>query len=284
MAPVLYSRDSVAVHYQSKGIPFQEWLGQITLCFAPYAAHVLIGVPQFISLQKGQQPRWTDKINFFNPTTIIWRYVSIFDRRIRAHTWTAENMAASNAAFFTARGWNGSEALMGLLGENWLIRTPSGTRITLLSVSAIGTIVVSFQGVQALYELIFQIRTGVPLIQGLGGIFLPLAVFGLLRVFPAMWLSDEFAYKSAAQESREAQELEALIQIPRNRESNSYTESNKVCHTLSLLLFMSRMPLGIKHVCNSFRRVIELSPKPQRSWQLQKIQYQEYVDFASESN
>jgi hypothetical protein len=229
MAPILLSRESIVVHYQSKGIPFQEWLAQVTLCFAPYAAHVLIGVPQFIQLQEGHQPRWLDRINFFNPTTIIWRYVTIFDRRLRARIWTAEYMAGSNAAIFAARGWDGSEALLRLLDHSWLTRTPSSTRIKILSVSTIGTIVVSVQGMQALYELIFQIKTGVPLIQGLGGVFLPLAVFGLFRLFPAMWLSNEFAYKTVARDSREGRELEALGQTDGAGLSSSYVDSNKVC-------------------------------------------------------
>jgi hypothetical protein len=137
-------------------------------------------------------------------------------------------MAASNAAIFTSRGWNGSEAFMLLLDDSWLAQKPSGTRISPLSVSAIGTLVVFVQGVQALYELVLQIKTGVSLIQGLGGVFLPLAVFGLLRVFPAMWLSDEFAYKIVARGSPEAQVLEVHGQPNRNREASSYMESNKV--------------------------------------------------------
>jgi hypothetical protein len=130
----------------------------------------------------------------------------IADRRMRHKNWTAEDMAASNAAFLvgadssgsvipsgaTSR-WDGSVDIM-VRSREWLIRPPPRSRVSLLSVSAISTLVAVAQGIQALYEIVAQIKTGVPYIQGLSGVFLPLAIFSLTRLPPAMWLSNEFAY------------------------------------------------------------------------------------------
>ena len=196
---------AVGIPYQSAGIPFNEWLAQLTLCFAPFAAHILNGVPTTV-MTEHSSPSWTSRINFYNPTSILWRYLMITDRRIRCKNWTAEDMAGSNAAFFvgadssrsvipsaTTGRWDGSVDIM-LRSQRWLVRRPPRSRVSLLSVSVISTLVVVAQGIQALYELVAQIKTGVPYIQGLSGVFLPLAIFSLTRLPPAMWLSTEFAY------------------------------------------------------------------------------------------
>ena len=203
--PIDIARRAADVPYQSAGIPFNEWLAQLTLCFAPFAAHILNGVPTTV-MTEHSSPSWASRISFYNPTTILWRYIIITDRRIRCKNWTAEDMAASNAAFLVgadssgsaipsgATGrWDGSEDIM-VRSREWLIRTPPRSRVSLLSVSVISTLVVVAQGIQALYEIVAQIKTGVPYIQGLSGVFLPLAIFSLTRLLPAMWLSNEFAY------------------------------------------------------------------------------------------
>jgi hypothetical protein len=186
------------IPYQSAHTPFQEWLAQLTLCFAPLATHILTGVPTPVT-PKRASPSWISRINFYNPTTILWRYLSITDRRIRCKDWTAEDMAASNSAFWilnerTREGyWDGSEEMM-VRSREWLIQPPPENRVSLISVSVISTVVVVAQGIQALYEVIAQIQTGVSYIQGLSGVFLPLAIFSLTRLPPAVWLSDEFTY------------------------------------------------------------------------------------------
>jgi hypothetical protein len=223
---------AAGVPYQSAGIPFNEWLAQLTLCFAPFVAHILNGVPTTV-MAKHSSPSWASRINFYNPTTILWRYVAITDRRIRCKNWTAEDMAASNAAFLVgadssrsaipsgATGrWDGSQDIM-VRSREWLIRTPPRSRVSLLSVSVISTLVVVIQGIQALYEIVAQIKTGVPYIQGLSGVFLPLAIFSLTRLPPAMWLSNEFAYGaigSGRSEPSDSVEMDfvlpALLKLP----------------------------------------------------------------------
>lgn len=48
--------------------------------------HIIVGVPEPVYLQRAL-PKWHDIIGFYNPTTILWRYFSLVDRRIRAKQW-----------------------------------------------------------------------------------------------------------------------------------------------------------------------------------------------------
>jgi hypothetical protein len=114
--PTDIARRAVGIPYQSAGIPINEWLAQLTLCFAPFAAHILNGVPTTVTT-KHSSPSWTSRINFYNPTRILWRYVMIADRRIRCKNWTAEDMAASNAAFLVGADSSGSVIPSGTTGR-----------------------------------------------------------------------------------------------------------------------------------------------------------------------
>jgi hypothetical protein len=185
-------RRRFAVNYQSKGIPFPEWLAQFTLCFAPFAAHLLTGVPEYVVVSYQRPPSWTH-INFFNPMTIVWRYVMIADRRLRRKNWAPEDMAASNAAFWTGSEWDGSEKIM-LRSRAWMTACPPRHRISFLSVSMVGTIIIAMQGVQAIYQLCQIIWTKLSPIQALPDIFIPLAVGSLYRLPAAMWLTGDFGY------------------------------------------------------------------------------------------
>jgi hypothetical protein len=181
------------IHYQSRGIPFSEWLAQFTLCFAPFASHVLIGVPTFIVVSRKRPPPWT-QINFFNPITILWRYAMIADRRLRSSSWTAEDMAASNVAFWTGYKWDGSEKIM-VDSRAWVTQSPDRNRVSFMSISMLGTIIVTVQGVQALYQLTQIIWTKVSPIQALGDMFIPIALGSLFRLPAALWLlTDDFGY------------------------------------------------------------------------------------------
>jgi hypothetical protein len=261
--PVDIARRAAGVPYQSAGIPFNEWLAQLTLCFAPFAAHILNGVPTTV-MTEHSSPSWTSKINFYNPTTILWRYVIITDRRIRCKNWTAKDMAASNAAFLvgadssgsvTPSGatdrWDGSEDIMVRIRE-WLIRPPPHSRVSLLSVSVISTLVVVAQGIQALYEIVAQTKTGVPYIQGLSGVFLPLAIFSLIRLPPAMWLSNDFAYgaiSSGRPEPSDSVEMD-FHPLHKQQQRMSYLEDHQD-----------------EHLPSDSIRNNENKMRPQRYWQ-----------------
>jgi hypothetical protein len=68
---------------QNQGITFPDWIGILTLCFAPLIAHVLSGAPR-PSYLSPTRPTWHDQLTHYNPTSILWRYAAITDRRIRA--------------------------------------------------------------------------------------------------------------------------------------------------------------------------------------------------------
>ena len=196
------------VNYQSKRIPFPEWIQQFTLCFAPFVAHLLTGVPEFVVVNSKRPPSWT-QINFYNPVTIIWRYIMIADRRLRSRQWTAEDMAASNAAFWTGNEWDGSENIM-LLSREWITRRPTHNRVSLLSVSMLGTIIIAMQGVQATYQLLQIIWTHLSPIQALPDMFIPLAVGSLFRLPAAMWLTNEFGYDGWKRDGTEVTLLQPI--------------------------------------------------------------------------
>lgn len=165
----------------------------------------------------GRPPRWIDRICHYNPTSVLWRYFVILDRRVRSHKWTAEDMAASNAYFWTGHSWDTGEEMM-ILSRERLIHRPSScvflrgmptelctltrehsTHVDLLSYSAIQTLVVALQGAQSLYyiiassvisseEYIYANRLN------LANILQPFALFGLLRLPAAPWLSQTYSY------------------------------------------------------------------------------------------
>ncbi|CAN9374098.1 unnamed protein product [Alternaria alternata] len=161
-----------------------------TLALAPLIAHVIAGAPEPIYLC-AEPPRWIDYAVFWNPTSIIWRYFTIFDRRIRAKNWTREILASSNALFWTTNGWNGSEDMI-REGRKYCIRLPPRSHADLLSKSFVNTVIVTLQGVQALYELLLVEKFNNNI--NLATVFLPLALLGLIRLPSALWITDGFAY------------------------------------------------------------------------------------------
>lgn len=107
-----------AFNYANKTntLRLEDWLSILTLCFAPLIAHVISGVP--IVVQQCPDPiSWLNYLCLYNPTTIIWWYLAIADQHICYHrSWSAANMAASNALFWTSYGFNSSEEMM---WQNW---------------------------------------------------------------------------------------------------------------------------------------------------------------------
>lgn len=180
----------------SRCINFTEWITLFTLCLAPLIAHIASGTPP-PSFLSGSRPKWVDWLCLYNPTSILWRYAAITDRRIRALHWTKDDLAASNAIFWTERGWDGGEDMM-QLASPYCLRLPDHTHVGLLSVTMVKTIIVTLQGAGALYALISTIAgfTDVNFIQLLGvdTTFYPLAVLGLLRLCAAAWLTEDFVY------------------------------------------------------------------------------------------
>lgn len=175
-------------HHPALGLG--KLLSLCTLALAPLIAHVIAGAPEPIYLC-AEPPRWIDYAVFWNPTSIIWRYFTIFDRRIRAKNWNREILASSNALFWTTNGWNGSEDMI-REGRKYCIRLPPRSHADLLSKSFMNTVIVTLQGVQALYELLLVEKFNNNI--NLATVFLPLALLGLIRLPSALWITDGFAY------------------------------------------------------------------------------------------
>ncbi|KAG0649881.1 hypothetical protein D0Z07_4037 [Hyphodiscus hymeniophilus] len=181
--------------YQARGISFADWADLFTLCLAPLIAHVFGGSPSITQLSP-RRPRWHERLWQYNPTSILWRYFIIADRRLRAKSWSANQMAASNAYFWTAQGWDGSLQMMDK-SRAFVLRLPAHHRVRTFSGSALTTVIITIQGVMAIKTLIDGIAgSGSDYSEtiNISSIFYPLAVFGLLRVFAALWLTDDYLY------------------------------------------------------------------------------------------
>jgi hypothetical protein len=85
-------------------------------------------------------------------------------------------------------------------------RLPEHSRVALFSTDMLWTIIVTAQGASAMYSLIGGLtdKAYFNSTMGLDTVFFPLAVFGLLRLFPAFWLTDDFHF---AYENRNSIEL-----------------------------------------------------------------------------
>ncbi|KAH7012695.1 uncharacterized protein B0I36DRAFT_340135 [Microdochium trichocladiopsis] len=178
---------------QQQNIPFSEWITLFTVSLAPLIAHIAAGTPHpsILSSQYCQRPSWHDSMCLYNPTSILWRYAAIADRRIRARDWGVADMAASNALFWTGTpvrcandadeagmayghvdhvtpgrkepsrrrqstttvgGWNGTEAMI-TASIPYCTALPLHAHAELLSWETVKTAIITLQGVQALYVL-----------------------------------------------------------------------------------------------------------------------------------
>ncbi|KAI1074733.1 hypothetical protein F5B20DRAFT_562791 [Whalleya microplaca] len=187
------------IAYQSQNIPFTEWVSLLTLGLAPLVAHIAAGVPQPSYLYE-RLPKWHERLCLYNPTSILWRYAAITDRRIRAKAWDKKDMAATNALFWTSRGWDGSEDMV-TSASPYCTLFPEHSRINLFSREMLKTIIVTLQGTQAVVALGMALggsssSDGFVVFMGVDLIFFPLAFIGLVRLFCALWLTDDFAYTS----------------------------------------------------------------------------------------
>jgi hypothetical protein len=119
-------------------------------------------------------------------------------------------------------------------------RLPRHTYIDPLSGSAAKTLILTLQGVQALYAVSASARSSnYARDTYLGNVFLPLAIFGLLRLPAALWMSDDAAY------ANEEMMLVCQMQAARSeRDSeNGTTQSQEL---LDASMFVSTMPLPIE--------------------------------------
>ncbi|KAI0205132.1 hypothetical protein F4808DRAFT_473215 [Astrocystis sublimbata] len=128
----------------------------------------------------------------------MWRYFSIVDRRLRTRTWTPLDLAATNALFWTERGWNGGEQMItrSLPYCNYI---PDRSTAEILSGETFKSIVAVIQGIQAAYSIIAPYTRGIKAFStslAADQIFFPLSLLGLLRLFATPWLSQDYKYTS----------------------------------------------------------------------------------------
>lgn len=123
----------------------------------------------------------------------------ITDRRIRCVSWDRNVFSATNALFWTSRGWDGSEAMVEVSSEQRL-SLPESTWVPVFSSDMLKTLVITLQGCQATYtiasSLVGDDERSMSKMNSLAldTIFFPLAVMGLLRLFSAFWLTSDYAY------------------------------------------------------------------------------------------
>lgn len=222
----------IVFRHQSQNIPFSNWIPLLTVCLAPLIAHLIAGAPKIVYLHCTIPP-WHEIIVHYNPTSIIWRYYAIIDRRVRARSWNNVDMAAGNALFWTSHGWDGSEAML-IKSRDICIREPPPLRKRLLSTDALKTVIVTLQGIQAVY-LIVDFNSGFTGF-ALDSVFMPLAFIGLLRLPSALWLTEEYLFVD--QESFEASSI--VQQSPSITYGGDSKEIRPSANPLLELLTLSR--------------------------------------------
>ncbi|KAI0021686.1 hypothetical protein F4780DRAFT_275434 [Xylariomycetidae sp. FL0641] len=180
--------------YQSYDLSFSDWVSLLTLCLAPLIAHLVAGAPQPSVITSKRGPSWHQHIYSLNPTSILWRYAAIADRRVRARAWDATDMAATNALFWTSHGWDGSEAMIETSSPH-CIRVPDHKRVAVFSRETAKTIIVTLQAIQALYTLAgFSHAQNFTDTMALNVVFFPIAFLSLVRLPSCFWLTEDLYY------------------------------------------------------------------------------------------
>ncbi|KAI3324359.1 hypothetical protein HD806DRAFT_66317 [Xylariaceae sp. AK1471] len=184
------------ITYQSGNIGFSDWITVLTLSLAPLIGHIVAGCPE-PSILGTRRPKWHERICHYNPTSILWRYALIADRRIRSRAWNSLEMAGANAVFWTPHGWDGSEEIV-IASMPHCKYLPERAVTPVWSRAMFKTTVVTLQGTQALVELSTSLA-GRPVgsfVQQLAVdfIFWPLSLIGLFRLCCALWLTDDYLF------------------------------------------------------------------------------------------
>lgn len=178
-------------NHQSPSVPASQWLNLLTACLAPLIVHIAAGVPSPTIIggkESLEKPPWSERLSHFNPSSILWRYHAIADRRLRSKSWSREDLAATNALFWDGEHWDGSEVIM-IRSRNFPSKLLNSTHVDFLSGSTLATITMTIQGA---YSVFIVVTNGS--MSDLADFFAPLAVIGLFRLQSAFWLSDEGAY------------------------------------------------------------------------------------------
>lgn len=249
--------------YQSGNISFSDWVTLFTLCLTPLVVHVIAGTPSVVYISStNKKIDWHHRISQYNPTTILWRYFAIADRRVRAKSWNANDMAASNALFWTSHGWDGSESMIALT-STYLIKPPPHSRVSIFSKSFVKTVVITFQGVQATYALVVGFTKSAAAVDiadiALDRLFFPLAVLGLIRLFAAAWVTEDYYYDE--HEDRLARSSTPIELVPSTSQKDHPFEQTTAyipleTRTISSVGLIDRSPSSRFHPENSWRGIL----------------------------
>jgi hypothetical protein len=198
--------------YQSYLNDKSQWFTMFTLCLAPLVSHLALGLPRTVimspepaedsepkpsSKPSHLYPHWSERIALFNPVTLVWRYYGILYYRIRrGRSWDAADLAAANAAFWDpkTRRWDSTDRTL-YLSRRYLTTPPELSHVNVVSGSTLSTLVLTLQGVQALFFMIGEtvsVYNAFP--DGLPTIFLPIGLLGLLRLPAATWVSNDWGF------------------------------------------------------------------------------------------
>lgn len=245
---------------QNQGIDFIDWVSLITLGLAPLIAHLAAGAPQ-PSYLTSTHPRWHDRICHYIPTSIVWRYAAITDRRIRSPGWDVPSVAAANALFWTSQGWNGSEK-MASCSIDYCTYLPDTTRLEVLSWDFAKTLITTLQGLQAIYKLGGNPSAIGSLDATVDIIFSPLAILGLYRLSAALWLTNHFSFaprnEVLALGGTRRLSLDSLLELPEKSASDahfyrptSYFPS-RIFRAMFFLLMIALWVMLLFHTFGSF--------------------------------
>ncbi|KUI55704.1 hypothetical protein VP1G_03043 [Cytospora mali] len=178
----------------SRDMHMADLVSLYTLGLAPLIVHIISGVPS-PSYLCHRRPRWHEKVVLCNPTSILWRYAAITDRRIRSGTWSNIDIAATNALFWTPQGWDGTDSMVQRCLP-YASHLPRKSRVDMLSLEMVKNVVVFLQFVQAVAALAnnFSEFATYTALDAVNGLFIPLAICGLFRLFAAPWLTNDYTF------------------------------------------------------------------------------------------
>lgn len=189
------------IHWGSRDIGIPDWFSEFTLCFSPLIAHILSGAPT-PSYLAPNRPKWHDRLCLLNPISIVWRYAAITERRIQTRDWQPADIAVANAVFWTPRGWDGSKAMRCRVMP-YMSYLPQRSRVEFVSLEMLKTVILFLQGVQAVTAIVGDYTSigDFTSFDTISGLFIPLGIAGLLRMFAAPWLTDDFNFGISSHDS-----------------------------------------------------------------------------------
>lgn len=149
----------------------------------------------------------------------MWRYYDTLSRLIRATKWSLMNMVTANTGFWTSHGWDESEYLaVAVQRRHYWTRLPPKGFPSLVSIFQ--TLLVTIQGAQGVLFVISNASTSpnlhlLAMAEGLGvnATFIPVTILGILRLFPALRLSDDHEFAMSGEATPSEQEAMELMPI-----------------------------------------------------------------------